>query len=98
MSILRYYEMRASASREPDLLEALAELAGRVGCQPGCQGVNIYRDPGDASLFIFIERWQSIGAHRDAGAALGKEAFAAVMETISQPPVGRYLELAGEGS
>lgn len=95
MTIFRYYEMRAREGCEHDLRAALGELAAQVVPLPGCDGADFYRDPGDPALFVFIERWDSIDAHRLAGAMLGKHAFAPVMAALSGPPSGRYLEPAG---
>ena len=92
MTILRHYKMIAAESRGDDLRAALVDLAARVRPLPGCERVELFADPKDGLTYVFVEYWRSIDDHKAAGAALGKEAFAAVGATLAAPPEGRYLE------
>lgn len=91
MTVLRHYLMRAAEGRGEALGAALAALADKVRPLAGCEKVEMFTDAGDANAFIFIEYWSSVEAHKAAGAALGKDAFADVMAALAGPPEGRYL-------
>jgi quinol monooxygenase YgiN len=91
MTVLRHYLMRAAEGRGDALGRELETLAGKVRPLAGCEKVEMFADAGDADAFIFIEYWSSVDAHKAAGAALGKEAFAGVMAVLAGPPEGRYL-------
>ena len=92
MTVLRHYIMKASEGRGADLRAALVALAAQVKPLAGCAAVELFADPRDADTFFFVEHWASLDAHKAAGAALGKEAFAPVMALLAGPPEGRYLE------
>ena len=93
MTILRHYLMTAIENHGDDLHTALAALAAKVSPLPGSEGVELLRDMKDTDTFVFIERWVSVEAHKAAGNALGKDAFAPVMALLVRPPEGRYLDV-----
>jgi quinol monooxygenase YgiN len=92
MTVLRHYTMKAAEGRGEELRDALTTLAALVEPLAGCETVELFADPRDAETFVFVEHWASIDAHKAAGAALGKDAFAPVMAVLAGPPEGRYLE------
>lgn len=92
MTLLRHYRMQAAEGRSDDLKAALTALAGQVAPLAGCEKVEMFADPDDASIIIFIEYWRGIDDHKAAGAALGKAAFGPVMAALASPPQGCYLE------
>ncbi|MBO9499088.1 MAG: antibiotic biosynthesis monooxygenase [Novosphingobium sp.] len=92
MTVLRHYKMQAAEGRGEELRAVLAELAAKVTPLAGCEKVELFADPRDPDLFVFVEHWASVDDHKAAGAALGKEAFAPVMAVLAGPPEGRYLE------
>lgn len=92
MTIARFYCMVAAQGREPELLEALTDLRRQVQSLAGSLGVDLFHDIKDPSIFIFIERWASIEAHKAAGSKLPKESLGRVMAVLAQPPEGSYLD------
>lgn len=92
MTTARFYIMHAAEGKDAALETALGALADAVRPLQGCEGVELTRDSGNERRFIFIEKWVSIEAHKDAGKALGKEALAPVMAALDGPPDGSYLD------
>lgn len=92
VTILRHYLMTAGDGREGELRKVLQDLANKVRPLPGCEGVELYQDPDAETRFIFLERWTSAGAHRDAGKSLGRDVFAPVMAALAKPPEGSYFK------
>jgi len=91
MAMIQTYQMTAIAGKEDELQSALVALAAAVRVQPGCESTKVYSDVSDASTFLFVEEWQSREDQKQAGQALGREAFAAVMAAASGRPVVRSL-------
>jgi len=92
MTTARFYIMHAAVGTDAALETALRDLADKVRPLPGCEGVELLRDSGNERRFIFIEKWNSIEAHKEAGKALDKEALAPVMAALDGPPDGSYLD------
>jgi len=92
MPIARHYVMIAREGQERALKDALVALAASVRPLEGSERVDIFQDPDTPTHFVFIEHWTSVEAHKAAGAALGKEAFAPVMAALAARPESRYLE------
>ena len=96
MSVLRHYKMTARDGEGPALGQALKALGAGVAPLQGCEGVELYADTKVPEVWIFIERWRSIEAHKAAGGLLDKALLAPVTAALSGPPEGRYL-VAPEG-
>ena len=92
MTIARHYRMVAASGQEAELLQALTDLRHRVQSLEGSLAIDLLHDIKDPSIFIFIERWASIDAHKAAGAKLPKESLGRVMAVLAQPPEGSYLD------
>lgn len=92
MTIARHYIMHAAEAQENALDKALRDLAAVVRGIPGCGGVELLRDMGNERRFIFIEKWESVDAHKAAGAHVPKETFSPVMNALDRPPEGSYLD------
>ena len=95
MTILRHYSLQAAAGREAELGDALAGLSAKVSACPGCEKVELLVDVRDPGHYIFIESWSGTAERDAAGAALGKSAFAPVLNALASPPVGSDLVPAG---
>jgi quinol monooxygenase YgiN len=89
--MIQTYQMTAIAGQEDDLRSALVALAAAVRKQPGCISAKVYADVTDASAFLFAEEWVSREDHKQAGQALGREAFAPVMAAAEGRPDVRSL-------
>ena len=92
MTVARHYVMTAKQGSSAALETALATLADLVRKIPGSEGVELLRDTGDEHRFVFIEKWESIAAHKGAGDHLAKDALDPVMGAIDGPPEGAYLD------
>jgi quinol monooxygenase YgiN len=92
MTIARHYVMNAAEGRDAQLETALGVLADAVRNVPGSEGVELLRDLGNERRFIFIEKWTSVEAHKDARNHLDKDVFTPVAATLDGPPEGAYLE------
>jgi quinol monooxygenase YgiN len=91
MALIQTYHMAAIAGKEDELQSALVALAAAVRLQPGCENTTVYVDVANASAFLFVEEWNSREDQKQAGQALGREAFAAVMAAAAGRPNMRSL-------
>lgn len=92
MTVARHYVMHAKDGMDAALESALRAVAEAVLPLPGCEGVEMLRDLGNAQRFVFIERWADVDAHKNAGALLDKSVFGPMMAALAGPPDGAYLD------
>ncbi len=92
MTVARHYVMHAAEGKDAMLEAALGNLADAVRSVAGCEGVEMLRDLGNERRFIFIEKWESIEAHKSGGKLIPKEIFAPMMAALDGPPDGAYFE------
>jgi quinol monooxygenase YgiN len=92
MAIARLYIMHAAEDKGPALKAALGALAEHVRPIGGCHGVELLQDAENERRFVFIEKWDSIEAHKAAGAQLSKEIMGPVMGAIDGRPDGSYCD------
>ena len=92
MTVARHYIMHAAEGQDAVLETALRQLADVVRGIPGNEGVELLRDIGNERRFVFIEKWESVDAHKAAGQHVPKETFAPVMGALDGPPDGSYLD------
>jgi quinol monooxygenase YgiN len=93
--MIQSYQLTANAGKEDELKSALVTLAAAVQQQPGCIATNVYADVGNPLTFLFVEEWTAPEDQKQAGQALGREAFAPVMAAAAGRPVVRSLVPAG---
>lgn len=94
-SVARHYVMVARSGEGDTLRFELFALAQAVRALPGCEGVETLRDVADPDRFMFVEKWQSVDAHKAASALLSKETLAPVMAVLASRPESAYLEYLG---
>ena len=92
MTVVRHYVMHAQEGQDAVLETALRQIAELVSPIAGCEGIEVLRDLGNEKRFIFIEKWDSEEAHKDAGGNLAKEVIGPVMGALDGPPDGSYLD------
>jgi heme oxygenase (mycobilin-producing) len=92
MTVARHYLMHAAEGHDATLETALRNLATAVRALPGSEGVELMRDLGNERRFVFIEKWESVEAHKAAGAQLPKEILVAMRDVLDGPPDGAYLD------
>lgn len=91
MTIARHYVMHAADGKDAVLEAALGSLAAVVRAIAGCEGVELLRDLSNERRFIFIEKWESIEAHKAGGKQIPKEEFGPMMAALDGPPDGAYF-------
>jgi quinol monooxygenase YgiN len=92
MTVARHYVMHAKDGHSATLEEALSVLAEKVREVPGSEGVEMLRDIGNEHRFIFIEKWVSVEAHKDASKHLPAEVLAPLGTLLDGPPDGAYFD------
>lgn len=92
MSVARHYVMIAKPGESAALETALSDLADKVRTVPGSEGVDMLRDVADEHRFVFIEKWESVEAHKNAGQHLPREVLAPLGAVLAGPPEGAYLD------
>jgi quinol monooxygenase YgiN len=92
MTIARLYVLHAAEGKDAALETALRNLADAVRILAGCEGVELMRDSGNERRFVFIEKWESVEAHKAGGEAISKEVRAPVGASLASPPDGSYLD------
>lgn len=93
MTVYRHYKMTGASGQGEALRDALAGLATHVRLGPGCIGVELLRDDANPESFVFIEKWESIDAHKNARNHLPKACIDPVHAALATPPEGIYLNL-----
>ena len=91
MTVARHYVMTAPGGGEAGLEIALGNLAGALKQVPGFKGADLMQDVKQPTRFVFIERWESIEAHRGAGAHLPANATEELQANLAGRPEGAYL-------
>ena len=56
------------------------------------EGLGSFQTKVGPDAFVFIEKWTSVEAHKNAGSQIPKDVFAPVMATLDGPPEGAYLD------
>lgn len=92
MSVARIYRMTAAEGQGDALAAALEGLVPAVLAQPGCTGIDTFRDLENPNLFLFIEKWESVDAHKAGLGALPADVLPPVMAALAGPPEGTYAD------
>lgn len=92
MTIARHYVMHAKDGESAVLETALRNVIDLIRAVPGCAGIELLRDLGNEHRFIFIEKWESVEAHKAAPQHLPDGALGPVMAALDGPPDGGYLD------
>ncbi len=93
MTVARVYYMHAKEGLSAELETGLRKLIDQIIDNiDGCRGVELLRDLGNERRFLFIERWDSVEAHKAGGPAFKKLDMGSVMAAIDGPPDGGYFD------
>jgi quinol monooxygenase YgiN len=98
MTVARHYTMYAAEGKGAALEMALCEFADTLMAVAGVEGVEVLRDIDNERRFVFIEKWESIDAHKAAGSnpqdvpAEAHVALKQVMAAVEGTPDGAYLD------
>lgn len=92
MAIARHYEMHAGEVGADGLRAILVTLGDAVKAIPGCLGVELLQDRDAPDRFLFIEKWESVEAHKAGGALLSQDLMKQLMGALADRPKGAYLD------
>ena len=93
MTVARVYYMYAKPGMADELEAGLRGLVDLVMDNlEGCRGVEVMRDMETEGRFMFVERWDSIDAHKAGAAAFGKLNLGSVLGALDRPPEGYYFD------
>lgn len=87
----------AKPGQEDELRRHMLHAVPRLPELPGCHGGSIFYDVDAPSLFVLIEHWDSVDAHKAYIERLEDDGTMTTLEPLlDQPPRRRYL--GGVGS
>lgn len=82
MTIVRLYKLKAAPGKAGVAADALTRLAKMLPTIEGNRGADVLRDDEDDSRFVFIQRWDSIGAHREGILSFDQPAVADLVGAV----------------
>jgi len=82
--------MSVAQGKGEALAAALAGLVPGVLAQAGYTGIDTFGDCDNPNLFLFVEKWVSVDAHKTGPGALPADGLPPVMAALACPPEGSY--------
>jgi quinol monooxygenase YgiN len=92
MTIARHYTMSAAENKADQLISVLGDLTAALKGIAGFEGAELIRDVDNPNRFVFIEKWESVAAHKAGGPHLPKSVLSSMGEVMAGRPEGAYLE------
>lgn len=93
MKIVRINEFKAAEGAALELHQFLLSLVPYItGCD-GCISCDVLKHSADESVFVVIEKWQSIEDHQKSIAGFPKDEMQAAMGLFGAPPKGDYYHV-----
>ena len=92
MTIARIYTMHAKEGLSSELEAGLRKMIAVVTTFDGSKGAELLRDAGNERRFLFIEKWDSVEAHKAGQEAFRKLDMGSVMDALDGPPDGAYFD------
>jgi hypothetical protein len=96
MGVTRINEFRARQGHAAPLRDFLRGVVPTIEAAPGCRSCRLLEGHGDPTLFVVIEEWDDIEAHRAASGRIPPDQLQQVMAMLVEPPGGDYFEDALE--
>lgn len=93
MSIYRIGETQAKPEAVEELREFLLSIMPGIKSSPGCESVQLYQSPDDATKFLMIEVWDSKESHQASVKEIPPEMIAKIRPLLAFAPSGGYFEL-----
>ena len=91
MSIAYVGQSQAKAGAAEQLRDFfLSVVAPAVRASSGCESFTLLQNESDPSMFIAIEIWASVEAHRASVKNIPPEKIAIFMQLVTAPPRGGY--------
>src|SRR3546814_20819100 len=92
MTVARIYLMHAKDGLSAELEQELREVAELLSANiENSRGVEILRDVDDERRFMFIERWDSVEAHKAGAEAFLKLGIIKSLSALDRSPEGSYF-------
>jgi len=93
VAITRINEFRARDGQTVALRDFLRSVVPNIEAAGGCRSVRLLEATGDDSaLFVIIEEWDSIEAHRASADVIPQAQLDAALALLEEPPGGNYFE------
>ena len=94
MSITRIGEFRAQEGQETALLAFLTtQVAPTIQAAAGNEAVQVLQSEADPALFMVVEVWADVAAHRASVQEIPPAMIQAVLPLLAAPPSGGYYQL-----
>lgn len=90
MKVTRVNEFRSSDGKAEELFDFLKSLKTYIASSAGCESCEVLQNCDDENLFLVLETWDSVDAHKESLAKYPKEKMAAAMSLIGGPPKGSF--------
>jgi heme oxygenase (mycobilin-producing) len=85
------YDLTALDGQAEALVELLRNLGTVIAPLPGCAGVQVLRDDGEPTRFLFVERWSSARDYEEGSSRLPPTLFAQLKPLLADRPQRRKL-------
>jgi quinol monooxygenase YgiN len=95
MSITRLNYFAAKANRAQESGEFLKNVLPTIQAAKGCLSCELLQSQQSPTKFVVHEVWESVELHQTAVQAIPQEAFAGIMELLSDRPTGEYFNKCG---
>ena len=93
MSIARIGEFRAQAGQEDALLAFLTtRVAPAIQAAGGNEAAQVLQSESDPTLFVVIEVWVDVEAHRASVQNIPPEMLQQIRPLLAAPPTGGYYQ------
>ncbi len=93
MSITRIGQFRAVAGQQEALLDFLTgAVAPAILAAAGNESVQVLQGEADPTLFVVIEVWADVAAHRSSVQHIPPEMVQQIMPLLAAPPTGDYYQ------
>ena len=73
--------------------QTISELSGTLSTIPGRENTGQLRDRDNTARFIFIEKWETIAAHKNSSEYLPTNFFARIMGALEGKPNKMHLDV-----
>jgi quinol monooxygenase YgiN len=90
VSITRISNFEAREGMADKLHAFLLSIKPHIEKSPGCESLQLLRNQQNANLFVVIEAWSSIEAHRASLKNAPTEKLGEAMLLLAGPPTGAY--------
>jgi len=90
MSVVRINNFAAKAGQAERLGKFLLSVVPLIEQAEGCQSCMLLHSHDDENVFVMIEVWASVDAHRASVKQIPPEKILAAMTMLAAPPSGEY--------